>query len=305
MAGSLAEDARLLPGRQLRFRARRLAEGANLGMHRAERKGSGVEFLGHRPYSPGDDLRHLDRHALLRHGRYLIREFVSEADRPLIVVLDASRSMYYRSPSSGSSDWERPSKIELASLVGLAALFVAHRSGDPIGLCVVAHGERVFLPPRRGAEHLERVISRLEDVLRGPAGPLSGGVSWAPALEEVAARAPRASQLLVLSDFLDAADELLPRLLDLCERRRSVSAIAILDPAERTFPFSGHVRLRDPESTFEVETEGASARSDYLGALARHQKALEEALVSHGARYVDVSTSTPAAQVLERMLVVP
>ena len=48
----------------LRLRARLVAEGAWAGMHPSPRRGAGVEFGGHRAYTPGDDLRFIDRHAL-------------------------------------------------------------------------------------------------------------------------------------------------------------------------------------------------------------------------------------------------
>src|SRR5262249_30159541 len=59
----------------LRLRARTIAEGVYAGAHRSLRKGAGVEFGGHRPYIPGDDLRWLDRRAVLRHDKLIVREF--------------------------------------------------------------------------------------------------------------------------------------------------------------------------------------------------------------------------------------
>ena len=59
----------------LRVKAKTLADGVWTGGHRSKRRGSGVEFGGHRAYVPGDDLRWLDRRALPRHGRLIVREF--------------------------------------------------------------------------------------------------------------------------------------------------------------------------------------------------------------------------------------
>ena len=66
------------------------------GAHRSARKGAGVEFGGHRAYTPGDDLRHLDMRSLLRHDHLLVRQFETETDRALRLVVDASASMGYR-----------------------------------------------------------------------------------------------------------------------------------------------------------------------------------------------------------------
>ncbi|MCP6756854.1 DUF58 domain-containing protein, partial [Klebsiella pneumoniae] len=61
------------------------------------RRGAGVEFGGHRNYVPGDDLRFLDRHARMRHGLLLVREFETETDRALRLIVDASASMSFKS----------------------------------------------------------------------------------------------------------------------------------------------------------------------------------------------------------------
>src|SRR5262245_28474290 len=81
----------------LRLRARSVADGVYAGLHRSPRRGAGVEFGGHREYVPGDDLRFVDRHALMRHGRLLIRQFETETDRTLCLVMDASGSMAFSS----------------------------------------------------------------------------------------------------------------------------------------------------------------------------------------------------------------
>ena len=80
----------------LRIRARMVAEGVYAGAHRSARKGAGVEFGGHRAYVPGDDLRWLDVRSLLRHDHLLVRQFETETDRALRLVVDATKSMGYR-----------------------------------------------------------------------------------------------------------------------------------------------------------------------------------------------------------------
>jgi uncharacterized protein (DUF58 family) len=287
----------------LRVRARRLAAGALGGSHRAERKGSGIEFAGHRPYTPGDDLRHLDRHALLRHGRYMIREFIAETQRPRICVLDATASMAFRSTSDANQTPQRalPSKLDLTLLLGLALLLSAHRRGDPVGLAVVGKPGRTYYPARRDAEHLERLTAELERIEAEASQTSPAAPNFAEVLAETAARTPRSAEIVVISDFLDVDDTLLPGLLQLCTERRDVVALGILDPAELEFPFSGQVVLQDPESGAEVETEAQQVRADYLAKLGAHQARLSEALGARAARYSAFSTRTPAADILREV----
>src|SRR5688572_25806415 len=80
----------------LRLRARAVAEGVYAGVHRSARRGAGVEFGGFREYTPGDDLRWLDRRALLLHDRLVVRQFETETDRAVRLIIDATSSMGYR-----------------------------------------------------------------------------------------------------------------------------------------------------------------------------------------------------------------
>jgi uncharacterized protein (DUF58 family) len=112
----------------LRLKARSVADGVYAGGHRSPRRGGGIEFGGHRSYVPGDDLRWLDRHALMRHGRLLVREFETETDRALCLVVDASASMAYRSAKAPGA------KLAYAALIAAALARIALAGSDPVAL---------------------------------------------------------------------------------------------------------------------------------------------------------------------------
>ena len=103
----------------LRLRARAVADGVYAGAHRSLRRGPGVEFGGHREYVPGDDLRWLDHRALLRHDKLLVREFETETDRGLRIVVDASASMAFRGEKAPAS------KFAFAALLAAALARIA------------------------------------------------------------------------------------------------------------------------------------------------------------------------------------
>src|SRR5213078_1409195 len=103
----------------LALRSREVAEGAYAGAHRSARRGAGVEFGGHREYTPGDDLRWLDRRSLLLHDRLLVRQFETETVRALRIVVDATASMGYRGARAPGA------KLAFASLVAAALTRVA------------------------------------------------------------------------------------------------------------------------------------------------------------------------------------
>src|SRR5499427_4037233 len=130
----------------LRLRARAVAEGVYAGAHRSLRRGPGVEFGGHRPYAPGDDLRWLDRRALLRHDKLIVREFETETDRGLRLIVDASASMGFRGRDAPAA------KFAYAALVAAALARVALASGDPVGLDWLGGQATRPLPTTAGRE---------------------------------------------------------------------------------------------------------------------------------------------------------
>src|SRR5579872_3524991 len=126
----------------LRLRARQVAEGVYAGMHRSARRGAGVEFGGYREYVPGDDLRWLDRRSLLRHERLVVRQFETETDRALCLVVDASASMGFRGSRGAGA------KLAYASVLGAALARLALASGDPVSLTLLGGGAHATSVPR-------------------------------------------------------------------------------------------------------------------------------------------------------------
>jgi len=275
----------------LRIRSRLVAEGVYAGAHRSARRGSGIEFGGHREYVAGDDLRWLDRRALLRHGRHLVRQFETETDRALRLVVDASASMGYRGSRAPET------KLGVASLLAAALARIAVASGDPIGLAYLGGGSARPVALSGGREAFDRLLGSLEnakaegDAVRDPEMlERSFGVL------ERAAR--RGSVVIVLSDLLDLPRDTAEHFSAMAARGRSVVVVQVLAPDEIDLPFDGTVRLRALEGDVVVETDTAVARDAYLAALRGLAAHYETTLMARGARFLRVSTADdPVASV--------
>lgn len=282
----------------LRLRAQNVADGVYAGAHRSARRGAGIEFGGHRAYTPGDDLRWLDRHALMRHGRLLVRQFETETDRTLRLLVDASASMRYKSERAPGA------KLAYAALIAAALGRVALSTGDPVGLDWLGGSGQRPLPAMGGREAFERLVGALEDV--EPGGDL--GLDPAEverAVAPIARYARRGSIIVVLSDLLDLPEGTLDRLVALATRGRTLIAVRVLDPVEATFPFDGPLRLRAMEGDALVETDGQLARAGYLEALERIATRWEDRLLPRGGRLVRCTTADDPTSVVRQILAVP
>lgn len=279
----------------LRLRARTVAEGVYAGMHRSVRKGSGVEFGGQRPYVLGDDLRFLDKRSLLRHEKMLVREFETETDRALWLIVDATASMAYRGRGPGS-------KYPFAALLAAAMARVAISAGDPVGV-VVLGGQDGGRMVRAGAgrEAFERVVWSLSSV--DAAGDWSGNVDeLSRALGPIHEKARRGSTIVLLSDLVDLPPAAMAAIGALATRGRRVYAVQVLSPDEIDLPFEEHARFRSLEGDVVVEADPVTVRAHYREKLDELRGRWSDDLVGRGGSLVLSSTSDSPIAVVRSLL---
>src|SRR5262249_17604850 len=75
--------------------ARQVVEGFLTGRHRSPYHGFSVEYLDHRAYSPGDEIRSLDWKILARTDKYYVKLFQDETNLRAYILLDCSKSMTF------------------------------------------------------------------------------------------------------------------------------------------------------------------------------------------------------------------
>jgi uncharacterized protein (DUF58 family) len=277
----------------LRLRARGAADGLWAGAHRSIRRGSGVEFAGHRVYLPGDDLRFVDRHALMRHGELVLREFETETERSVKLVIDATASMSFRGSRAPGA------KLAFAAVIAAAVAWIAIRGGDRVALDWIGGKNPRSLPAAAGPQAFERLLAALEAA--EPGGQLTGEGLEA-VLAKVERSAPRGAVTLVVSDLLDLPERAAERIAALGARGRSLVVLQVLDPDEIDLPYSGPVRLQSLESDLVVDTDAPQVRAEYQAALARLRESFRSELVQRGGRFLfDSSAESPAA-VVRRVL---
>ncbi len=265
------------------------------GAHRSARRGTGVELGGFREYMPGDDLRWLDRRSLLRHDHLVIRQFETETDRALCLVVDASASMAFRGPSAPGA------KLAFAALVAASASHVALSNGDPASVAFV--GGEGAAPVRRGGgrEQFERIVACLESVRAG------GDATADPAmldrsLQTLARSAKRGAIVVFLSDLLDLPDDAAERVAALAPAGRVLVVVQVLDPAEVDLPFAGTVRLRALEGGAVVETDADAARPRYVEALEGLTREWRETVLRRGGSFLRATTADDPVEVVRTLV---
>ena len=91
----------------LGLKARAMVEGLRVGDHKSPYRGFSVEFLQHREYVPGDDVKHIDWKSYGRSERYTIKQYEQETNYAAHLLLDGSRSMLYGEGESNKLEYAK------------------------------------------------------------------------------------------------------------------------------------------------------------------------------------------------------
>lgn len=262
-------DAELLASlSSMELRARAIVEGYYSGQHRSPYRGASIEFADHRPYTHGDELRHLDWRLYGRSDRFFIKQYEAETNLTVHLVLDASGSMGY--PEGGVT------KLTCASYLAAGLAYVAWRQRDAVGLTLFDTSIRDQLPPLSRRRHLQQVFERLEAARPG------GETALADVLGQLGPALKRRGLVVLLSDLLDDPEELLRAVAILRRRGHDVIVMQVLDRGELRLPLRGPIVAEDMESGRRLSTDADEIREEYARAARRHVDTLREGCARHG-----------------------
>ena len=273
---------------RMELTARRIVDGFLAGKNRSSRHGYSVEFVEHREYVPGDDLRHLDWKVLAKLNRYYIKRYEEETNITAVLLLDASASMSYGP--------DRISKFEAAATAASALAYLLNRQRDAVGLVVHDRTLRSFFRPSVKLTSVASMLSRLEETEpRGETG-------FEAVVKEVTGQLSRRCVVIVLSDLFIDQEELDAGLKFLHYRGHDALVLQFLDSAERTFPFTNNILFRGLEDRRELLTEPQRLRTRYLELLDEFLARVRKACQSCAFDYKLVDTGDPLGPTLSAAL---
>lgn len=230
---------------RLTLASRRTFRGRVKGERRSPRKGQSVEFSDYRPYGVGDDLRYVDWNIFGRLDRLHVKLFVDEEDLCLHLLVDASHSMGFGTPS----------KLDYAVRLAGALAFVGLVNLERVGLGVVRDRLAEGWPPTRGRGQFPALVEFLAGLAPGGSTGLNEG------LVNYARRAREPGLAVLISDLLDP-DGWDVGVRALLERRFELHVIHVLAADEVNPALHGDLRLTDSETgeTREITVDGEALR---------------------------------------------
>ena len=263
----------------MELRARLVVEGFITGLHRSPYHGFSVEFAEHRPYMPGDEIKHIDWKIYGKTDRYYIKRYEEETNLRSYVILDASRSMDYASRGNIK-------KLEYAAYLIASLSYMMIKQRDAVGLAVFDEQINTYLPPHATKGYLQQILVVLENL------KASNKTGAGKSLHQVADRIKRRGLVIVVSDLLDDPKEIIAALKHFRHKKNEVIVMHVLDPLERTFAFGSDATIKDLETSEEIVTQPWQIQKAYQGEMAAFLDRYKRECLENYIDYVLLDTKT-------------
>ena len=265
---------------------RRPVAGHLRGHHRSRRTGVGMVFTDYRPYSPGDDTRNLDWGTYMRLDRLILRLFEEEADLPIYIFVDVSKSM-------GIGD---PRKLDFACRFAAALGYVGLINHDRVSLVAFSDGVLSEMPARRGKNQMWRTLHFLDRL------EPDGRTSLQNAFRKFFGARRTRGLVIVASDFLDAAG-FEPAFQVIRRFGHDVFAAHIVCPEDRDPAFGDDVVLVDSEDGSSLKAHlTPELLQSYRTGFTKYCSEIEAFCRSHGWGYLRADTDAPFERLMMHAL---
>ncbi|MBI2192590.1 MAG: DUF58 domain-containing protein [Planctomycetes bacterium] len=278
--------------RALELFSRFRVQGFLNGNNPSPSKGFSTDFLQHRQYFRGDNLKYLDWRVYGKTERLYIREYEETTNTQISVLLDVSNSMSYRANAL--------SKHEFAVRCAAALLYLAFLQKDSFSLTTFHRQRALRLPFRSGKRHFFRALQVLADQTPG------GLTDFTKGLEESIAPIRRRGLTIVLSDFMGDPESIVRTVSRLRFQGSDVIAMQVFDPSERELAFTSITRFHDLEDEEILVVDPQILQREYQREFDAHQLEMKEACFRHGFDYTPLPVSeayeVPLAAYLQRRM---
>ena len=273
---------------RLDLRARQVVEGFISGMHKSPFFGHSIEFVQHRDYAPGDDIRHLDWKVWSKTDRYYIKQFEAETNLRTTLVVDVSESMHYGRGALNKYNYG----CTIAACLGYLLL----RQQDAVGCITFDQDVRSIVPPRSQQRHIDAVCNTMH--VSKPREKTNVEKILRRVTETVASR----GMVVIVSDLLVDREAFFRGLEMLTQRRHDILILHVLDEDEMVFPFAGTTRFEGMEELPHLLCDPRALRDGYLEALEEYLVEVRRGCTKLGIDYQLVRTGDYLDAVLSKFL---
>lgn len=251
-----------------------------------------MDFAEARNYQAGDEVRHMEWRVTARSGRPHVKVYQEERERPVLLWVDFSPSMFFGTRVAFKS-------VVAARLAAILAWTVV-RQGDRVGgLVFTEDTHQAFVP--RAKQH--GVLPLLASLSHCSEGLNAHRADQSTGFNQALLRAQRLVRpgcvVLLISDFyaMDAHSE---RLLMRLHAHNDLLAYHVCDPLELAPPPPQVYGISDGQTDAVLDTTLADVRAHYQQYCDQRLLTLQASMKRLGIPYVQVTTQTSLASLVKQ-----
>jgi uncharacterized protein (DUF58 family) len=262
---------------RLEIKARQIVEGFLSGGHRSPYFGQSVEFVQHREYVPGDDVRRIDWKVWSKTDKVYVKLYEEDTNLRTTLIVDLSESMKF---GSGAT-----TKYDYGCTIAATLAYLLLRQQDSVGLVAFDESIRTKVPPHSKHTHLNDILAALE------AEEPQQKTDMFDVLRHVAEEQGRRGMIVLVSDLLAPRPGLFKGLKLLRHRGHDVLVFHVLDDEELDFNFAGTTKFEGMEELGDVLCDPRSLREGYLAAMQAYLDELRRFCAQQVIDYRTIRTS--------------
>lgn len=263
------------------------------GRHASRLRGRGLDFEEVRNYVKGDDIRHIDWKVTARTRETHTRVYTEEKEKPALIVVDQSKSMFFGSQ-------KRTKSVVAAELAALAA-FKIIKGGDRVGGVIFADEGIDYVLPKRNRKNIIRFLEKI--VERNHQLKDSSPVSFASALKKVTQRIMNIVThdylVVIISDFLRYSPDVL-KSISILSQHNDVILAKVMDPMERDIPETTFI-AGDREVQIPIKGQSATLRDTFRHDFDRQANSFEGELRKIRVPMLTLNTTEPIEDQLKNL----
>ena len=235
--------------KKIEIKARGMSKQVFSGHYSSAFKGRGMTFAEVREYNFGDETRTIDWNVTARFNQPFVKTFEEEREQTVMLIIDVSASESFGSINQ--------TKREYITEVSAVLAFSAISNNDKVGVIFCSDQVEKFIPPRKGKNHILRIIRDLLEF-----EPKNKGTDLNAGLIQLTHGVKRRCTAFLISDFITGGYF---NSLKMAKSKHDLIAIRCFDQLEETLPQIGLAKMFNPENGEKnwINTQSRKTRKNY------------------------------------------
>lgn len=266
-----------------------IVEGFMVGLHKSPYHGFSVEFADYRQYIPGDQIKDIDWKQYAKTDRYYVRRFEDETNVNAYILLDHSNSMSFSSHNI--------LKLDYAKTLAAALTYLINKQNDAVGLVTYNEDISYWQPPKTNQAFISGIYKKLFEL------EAASKTNSIKVLHKIAEKIKKRSLIIIISDLLDEADQLIQGFKHFRYLKHDVIVFHIVDDQEIEFNYKKETIFIDSETQSEIRVYPWQIRDNYQAKYSDFFQNIKEQCSNSKIEYVSFTTQNPLEDNLLKYLI--